>query len=70
MILQALVRHYEDLNRQEKAAPPGWNPVKVSYALDLDEQGQLLRAVSIQENVLKGKRKIKILISSISKSRE
>lgn len=58
MILQALVRHYEDLNRQEKAAPPGWNPVKVSYALDLDEQGQLLRAVSIQENVLKGKKTV------------
>lgn len=58
MILQALVRHYEDLNRQEKAAPPGWNPLKVSYALDLDEQGQLLRAVSIQENVLKGKKTV------------
>ncbi len=58
MILQALVRHYEDLNRKEKAAPPGWNPVKVSYALDLDEQGQLLRAVSIQENVLKGKKTV------------
>ena len=58
MILQALVRHYEDLNRKEKAAPPGWNPVKVSYALDLDEQGQLLRAVSIQENVLKGRKTV------------
>ena len=56
MILQALVRHYEDLNDLGMAAPPGWGPVKVSYALDLDEQGQLLRAVSIQKNEEKGKK--------------
>ena len=56
MILQALVRHYEDLTAQDLIAPPGWNPVKVSYALDLNEQGELLRAASIQEAVVKGKK--------------
>lgn len=58
MILQALVRHYEDLIGLNMIAPPGWDQVKVSYALELDEQGQLLRAVSIQENVVKGKKAV------------
>ena len=54
MILQALVQHYEDLIAQDLIAPPGWNQVKVSYVLELDEQGTLLRVASIQENVVKG----------------
>ena len=58
MILQALVRHYEDLTAQNLIAPPGWNQVKASYALELNEQGALLRAMSIQENVLKGKKTV------------
>ena len=53
MILQALVRHYEDLTARNLIAPPGWNQVKVSHALDLDERGTLLRAASIQENTEK-----------------
>lgn len=55
MILQALVRHYEDLKNLKKIPPPGWNKVKVSYALDLDSEGRLLRAVSVQDEVQKGK---------------
>lgn len=58
MILQALVRHYEDLAARNMIAPPGWNQVKVSYALELDEQGALLRAASIQENVVKGSKTV------------
>lgn len=58
MILQALVRHYEDLTTRELIAPPGWNQVKVSYAVELDEQGALLRAASIQENVVKGNKTV------------
>ena len=58
MIIQALVRHYEDLTAQNLIAPPGWNQVKASYALELNEQGALLRAASIQENVLKGKKTV------------
>ncbi|MDE7244480.1 MAG: type I-C CRISPR-associated protein Cas8c/Csd1 [Oscillospiraceae bacterium] len=58
MILQALVRHYEDLTAQNLIASPGWNQVKVSYALELDEQGTLLRAASIQEAVTKGKKTV------------
>ncbi|MBD5161124.1 MAG: type I-C CRISPR-associated protein Cas8c/Csd1 [Oscillibacter sp.] len=58
MILQALVQHYEDLIAQNLIAPPGWNQVKVSYALELDEQGTLLRVASIQENVVKGSKTV------------
>lgn len=56
MILQALVRHYEDLKDLGKIAPPGWNQVKVSYALELDSEGRLLRAVSVQDEVPNGKK--------------
>lgn len=56
MILQALVRHYEDLLALKKIPPQGWNKVKVSYALDLDSEGRLLRAVSIQKDGTKGKK--------------
>ena len=33
MILQALTEYYEVLQKQGKAAAPGWGPVKVSYTL-------------------------------------
>ena len=36
MILQALVKLYEDLAAQGKIARPGWSPVQVSWALCLD----------------------------------
>lgn len=58
MILQALVRHYEDLTAHNLIAPPGWNQVKVSYALELDEQGDLLRVASVQENVVRGNKTV------------
>ena len=58
MILQALVRHYEDLTAQNLIAPPGWNQVKVSYALELNEQGDLLRVASVQENVVRGNKTV------------
>ncbi len=58
MILQALVQHYEDLTVKGMIAPPGWSPVKVSYSLELDEEGRLLRTASIQEKIQKGKKNV------------
>ena len=58
MILQALVRHYEDLTARNQIAPPGWTQVKVSYALELDEQGALMRVASVQEEEARGKKKV------------
>ena len=41
MILQALVDYYEQLAAQGRIAKPGWAKVKVSWALEIDENGQL-----------------------------
>ena len=39
MILQALTRYYENLLARGSAQRPGWAKAKVSYALELDDQG-------------------------------
>ncbi len=58
MILQALTRHYEDLLADSKLPSFGWNHVKVSYALTIDEQGQLLRAASVRLEEERGNKKV------------
>jgi CRISPR-associated protein Csd1 len=58
MILQALVRHYEDLVRRGDIEQPGWSMGKVSYALYIDDRGQLLRAASVQTEQQKGKKTV------------
>ena len=39
MILQALVKYYEELVQQGKAAKPGWCQAKVSHAIELNADG-------------------------------
>ena len=41
MILQSLVEHYEDLLEQGVISRPGWGKVKVSFGLNLDEEGNV-----------------------------
>ena len=41
MILQALCGYYDALARRGEITPPGWSMAKVSFALDIDEQGTL-----------------------------
>ena len=41
MILQALTRYYENLLAQGKIDAPGWAPAKISFALYLDETGEV-----------------------------
>ena len=41
MILQALVQCYEALAEKGELEKPGWSPVKVSWGLELDEDGQV-----------------------------
>ena len=48
MILQALVDYYEALAEQGKIARPGWAKVKVSWALEIDEDGQLLDVLPLR----------------------
>ncbi len=58
MILQALTRYYEDLRAQGKIDAPGWAPAKISFALYLDENGELTQVVPTMEEVPKGKKTV------------
>lgn len=50
MILQALTRYYEDLVRQGKIARPGWAKAKISYALCINERGELEQVIPLLED--------------------
>lgn len=56
MILQALTQYYEDLLAQGKIARPGWAVAKVSWALELGEDGSLLGLFHLQKEVPRGKK--------------
>ena len=50
MILQALVRYYEDLTKQGKIARPGWAKSKINYALCINERGELEQVIPLLED--------------------
>ena len=58
MILQALTRYYEDLLALGKIDAPGWAPAKISFALYLNENGELTQVVPTMEDVTKGKKTV------------
>ena len=58
MILQALVDYYEELAAQGKIARPGWAKVKVSWALEINEEGQLLDVLPLRIPSQDGKKMI------------
>ena len=47
MILQALTKLYEDLAQQGKIAKPGWSKAKISYALCINEEGELEQIIPL-----------------------
>ncbi len=49
MILQALAQYYEDLAKQGKIARPGWARTKISYALCINESGELEQVIPLLE---------------------
>lgn len=51
MILQALTRHYEDLVKRGDIARPGWARTKISYALCINERGDLEQVIPLLEQV-------------------
>ena len=55
MILQALVELYENLAAQGKLARPGWSDVKISYALYINDAGELEQVVDIRQMSENGK---------------
>lgn len=60
MILQALVNHYEDLLKKDKISPPGWSKQKVSYALSIDDNGEILQVIPMLREVVRGKKNVQV----------
>ncbi len=65
MILQALTKLYEDLAEQGKIAREGWNAVKISYLLEIDEDGTLLGIVPQFKEVVSGKKTLSVPMDKI-----
>lgn len=49
MILQSLVAYYETLARQGAIAKPGWGDYKISYAVNLNQQGEVIGILSLEK---------------------
>ncbi len=60
MILQALVDYYEALAAKGKVAKPGWGMAKISYALNIDAQGDLLNVIPLLIPQKKGKKVVEV----------
>lgn len=58
MILQALTDYYRTLEGQGQLSAPGWSPVKVSFALCIDQDGTLERVISLQTEQMKRKKTV------------
>lgn len=56
MILQSLVDYYETLARQGAIAKPGWGKYKISYAVNLNQQGEVIGILSLEKEVMRGKK--------------
>lgn len=60
MILQSLVDYYETLARQGTIAKPGWGDYKISYAVNLNQQGEVIGVLSLEKEVMRGKKKVSV----------
>ncbi|WP_461877702.1 type I-C CRISPR-associated protein Cas8c/Csd1 [Fusicatenibacter sp.] len=58
MILQALVKYYEDLEKQGKISKRGWCTGKVSYGLQLSYDGKVQAVLSLKREQQTGKKTI------------
>ena len=61
MILQALVRCYEALAERGELEKPGWSPVKVSWGLELDADGQVKSLLLMGGTDAKGKQILRVM---------
>ena len=55
MILQALVKYYEDLEKQGKLPRQGWCQAKVSYGINLSIDGNIKNIIWLKDQVQAGK---------------
>ena len=51
MILQALTSLYETLAQKGEISKEGWSREKISFALSIDEEGNLLRVTPLFDTV-------------------
>lgn len=56
MILQALVKYYENLAEQGKVSRPGWCHEKVSYEINLSQAGEVIGITSRKIEDIRGKK--------------
>lgn len=60
MILQALNHYYDQLVREGVLERPGWQPVKVAYALQIDDDGRLVRVLPLLHEDESGKKQVMV----------
>lgn len=60
MILQALVKHYENLAEDEKVSREGWCKGKVSYGINLSKRGEVKNIISLKRLESRGKKEIEV----------
>ena len=58
MILQALTEHYEAVVKQGKLARPGWSDTKVTFALAINDGGELTQVLSLKTEQMRGKKTV------------
>lgn len=58
MILQALVKRYEDLLEKGEISEPGWGTAKVSFGLNLDSDGEVVGLFSLKTPRISGKKTV------------
>lgn len=58
MILQSLVRLYDSLVEKGTLEAPGWQPVKVSYGMQIGDAGELVQIVSLMTPQMRGKKEV------------
>lgn len=58
MILQSLAKHYESLVSDGKISPLGWGELGISYAICIDDSGQLKHVICVKTEQIRGKKTV------------
>ncbi len=58
MILQSLVKYYEDQIKLGILPRPGWSTTKVSYVVQINDEGEVTDIISIKREVERGKKRV------------
>ncbi len=58
MILQALTEYYRTLRASGKIAAPGWSLAKISFQIDLRDDGTIARIIDVRDIQTRGKKTV------------